>query len=324
MRSFLLAATWAVTAAVASGAAAQTYPSRPITMIVPFAAGGPNDTAARILVEGMHAALGQPVVIENVTGANGTIGAGRVARAAPDGYTIGVGSFNSHVVNGAVYSLSYDVLRDFEPIAMLSTSTSIVVGKKTLAANSLSELVDWLKANPDKALVGTPGAGSSVQVYSAFFKTLTGTRFQLIPYRGAAPAMQDLVAGQLDFGIESPSTVLPQIEAGRIKAYAVTAKRRLAAAPQIPTVDEAGLPGFYTASWYGVWAPKSTAKEIVARLNAAIMAALADPAAQARFASFGQEVVPRGQQTPEALRAWHKAETEKWWPIIKAAGIKLN
>jgi tripartite-type tricarboxylate transporter receptor subunit TctC len=307
-----------------SGAAAQNYPTHPITMIVPFAAGGPNDTVARILLERMRASLGQPVVIENVTGANGTIGAGRVARATPDGYTLGVGSFNSHVVNGAVYKLSYDVLRDFEPVAMLSTSTSIIVAKKAMPANTLRELIDWLKANPDRGLVGTPGVGSSVQVYYAFFKSLTDTRFQLVPYRGSAPAMQDLVAGQIDFGIESPSTALPQILGGKIKAYAVTDKHRLAAAPDIPTVDEAGLPGFYTASWYGIWAPKDTPKDIIGKLNAAIVYALADPAVQARLSDFGQEAAPRDMQTPEALGTYHKAEIEKWWPIIKAAGIKIE
>jgi tripartite-type tricarboxylate transporter receptor subunit TctC len=319
--------TFAVALAAAigsSGAAAQNYPTHPITMIVPFAAGGPNDTVARILLDRMRASLGQPVVIENVTGANGTIGVGRVARATPDGYTLGVGSFNSHVVNGAVYKLSYDVLRDFEPVAMLSTSTSIIVAKKAMPANTLRELIDWLKANPDRGLVGTPGVGSSVQVYYAFFKSLTGTRFQLVPYRGAAPAMQDLVAGQIDFGIESPSTALPQIQSGRIKAYAITDKHRLAAAPDIPTVDEAGLPGFYTASWYGTWVPKNTPRDIIGKLNAAVVYALADPAVQARLTAFGQEAVPREMQTPEALGAYHKAEIEKWWPIIKAAGIKIE
>jgi tripartite-type tricarboxylate transporter receptor subunit TctC len=324
MKKLIVAAACCAMLASLTAAAAQSYPSRPITMVVPFAAGGPNDTAARILIDRMGAALGQSVIVENVTGANGNIGIARVARAAPDGYTIGVGSYNSHVVNGAVYNLPYDVLRDFQPVAMLSTSTSIVVGNKKLAANNLAELIAWLKANPDKAMVGMPGAGSSVQVYSAFFQSLTGTRFQLIPYRGAAPVMQDLLAGQLDFGIESASTVLPQIQAGTVKAYAVTAKRRLAAAPDVLTVDEAGLPGFYTASWYGTWVPKGTPKEIIDKLNAAIMSALADPTAQARFVSFGQEVVPRAPQTPEALGAWHKAEIEKWWPIIKAAGIKIE
>jgi tripartite-type tricarboxylate transporter receptor subunit TctC len=324
MKKLFIAAAYFGAVAAATAATAQSYPSRPITMVVPFAAGGPNDTAARIVVDRMGASLGQSVVVENVTGANGNIGIGRVVRAAPDGYTIGVGSYNSHVVNGAVYSLPFDVLRDFEPVAMLSTSTSIVIGSKKLAANNLAELIAWLKANPDKALVGMPGAGSSVQVYSAFFQSLTGTRFQMVPYRGAAPVMQDMLAGQLDFGIESPSTVLPQVQAGTVKAYAVTAKRRLAAAPDVPTVDEAGLPGFYTASWYGTWVPKGTPKEIISKLNAAIVDALADPAAQARFVSFGQEIVPREQQTPEALGAWHKAEIEKWWPIIKAAGIKIE
>jgi tripartite-type tricarboxylate transporter receptor subunit TctC len=324
MKKVFSAVACLATLAGITAATAQSSPSRPITMVVPFAAGGPNDTAARILVDRMSAALGQSVVVENVTGANGNIGIARVARAASDGYTIGVGSYNSHVVNGAVYNLPYDVLRDFEPVAMLSTSTSIVVGNKKLPANNLVELIAWLKANPDKAVVGMPGAGSSVQVYCAFFQSLTGTRFQLIPYRGAAPVMQDLLAGQLDFGIESAATVLPQVQAGKVKPYAVTAKRRLAAAPDVPTVDEAGLPGFYTASWYGTWVPKGTPKEIIGKLNAAIVSALADPAAQARFVAFGQQVVPREQQTPEALGAWHKAEIEKWWPIIKAAGIKIE
>jgi tripartite-type tricarboxylate transporter receptor subunit TctC len=324
MNKAIVAAACLATLATANAAAGQPYPSRPITMVVPFAAGGPNDTAARILIDRMGAALGQSVVVENVTGANGNIGIARVARAAPDGYTIGVGSYNSHVVNGAVYNLSYDVQRDFAPVAMLSTSTSVVVGNKNLAANNLLELIAWLKANPDKAMVGMPGAGSSVQVYCAFFQSLTGTRFQLIPYRGAGPVMQDPLAGHLNFGIESAATVLPQVQAGTVKPYAVTAKRRLAAAPDVPTVDEAGLPGFYTASWYGTWVPKDTPKEIIAKLNAAIVAALGDPTVQARFRSFGQEVVPREQQTPEALGAWHKAEIEKWWPIIKAAGIKIE
>lgn len=324
MKMLLLAVACAATAASVAGAGTQTYPARTITMVVPFPAGGPNDTVARILVERMRASLGQPVVIENVAGANGNIGIGRVARAAPDGYTVGVGSFNSHVVNGAVYKLPYDVQKDFDPVALLSTSTSIIIGKKSMPANTLAELIAWLKANPDKALVGTPGAGSSVQVYSAFFASMTGTRFRIVPYRGAAPAMQDLVAGQTDFGIESPSTSLPQIRAGTIKAYAVTAKRRLAAAPDIPTVDEAGLPGMYTASWYGTWVPHGTPKDIIGKLNAAIVDALADPRAPARFAAFGQEIVPREQQTPEALGAWHKAEIEKWWPIIRAAGIKID
>src|SRR5215217_3605435 len=324
MKKPIVAAACFALLATVTAAAAQPYPSRPITMVVPFAPGGPNDTVARILVDRMSAVLGQSVVVENVTGANGNIGIARVARAAPDGYTIGVGSYNSHVVNGAVYNLSYDVLRDFEPVAMLSTSTSIVVGNKKLAANNLLELIAWLKTNPDKAMVGMPGAGSSVQVYSAFFQSLTGTRFQLIPYRGAGPVMQDLLAGHLDFGIESAATVLPQVQGGTVKPYAVTAKRRLPAAPDVPTVDEAGLPGFYTASWYGTWVPKSTPREIIGKLNAAIVSALGDPTAQARFVSFGQEVVPREQQTPEALGAWHKAEIEKWWPIIKAAGIKIE
>ena len=293
-------------------------------MIVPFSAGGPNDTVARILIERMRASLGQPVVIENVTGANGTIGAGRVARAPPDGYTLGVGSFNSHVVNGAVYKLSYDVLRDFEPVAMLSTSTSIIVAKKTMPANTLRELIDWLKANPDRGLVGTPGVGSSVQVYYAFLQEPHGHPL-------SAGALSGLGAGDAGPGGRAdrlrhriPVDGAAANLGGKIKAYAVTDKRRLAAAPDIPTVDEAGLPGFYTASWYGIWVPKDTPKDIIGKLNAAVVDALADPAVQARLSDFGQEAVPRELQTPEALGAYHKAEIEKWWPIIKAAGIRIE
>jgi tripartite-type tricarboxylate transporter receptor subunit TctC len=294
-------------------------------MIVPFPAGGPNDTIGRIVTERMRASLGQPIVIENVAGANGTIGTGRVARAVPDGYTLSMGSFNSHVVNGAIYALPYDVLKDFAPIALISASGgSLIVGRKTLPVDDLKGLIAWLKARDGKALAGTPGIGSSTQVQGVFLQQLTGTSFTQVPYRGAAPAMQDLVAGQIDIMIETPVTGLPQVRAGTIKAFAVTAKRRLDAAPDIPTVDEAGLPGFYTSAWYAMWVPRGTPADVIGKLNGAVVNALADPAVRARLADLGQEVASREEQSPQALGAYHKAEIEKWWPMIKAAGIKVE
>jgi tripartite-type tricarboxylate transporter receptor subunit TctC len=255
----------------------------------------------------------------------GSSARGRVARAAADGYTLSMGSFNSHVVNGAIYALSYDVLKDFEPVALISSSGgSVIVARKTLPANDLVGLIAWLKANPGKALAGTPGVGSSSQVHGAFFQILTGTSFTHVPYRGAAPAMQDLIAGQIDMMIETPVTGLPQVRAGTIKAFAVTAKRRLDAAPDIPTVDEAGLPGFYTSAWYALWVPKGTPRPLIGKLNAAVVDALADPVVRARLADLGQVVATSQEQTPEALGAFHRAEIAKWWPMIKAANIKAE
>jgi tripartite-type tricarboxylate transporter receptor subunit TctC len=253
----------------------------------------------------------------------GSSARGRVARAAADGYTLSMGSFNSPVVNGAIYTLSYDVLKDFEPAALISSSAgSVIIARKSLPANDLSGLIAWLKANPGKGLAGTPGVGSSSQVHGAFFQILTGTSFAHVPYRGAGPAMQDLLAGQIDLMIETPVTALPQVRAGTIKAYAVTAKSRLDAAPDIPTVDEAGLPGFYTSAWYALWVPKGTPGTVIAKLNGAVVDALAEPAVRARLADLGQVIAAREQQTPQALAAYHRAEIEKWWPMIKAANIK--
>jgi tripartite-type tricarboxylate transporter receptor subunit TctC len=303
-------------------ASAQVYPSRSITIVVPFAAGGPLDTLARIVAERMRTSLGQPIVTENVTGAGGSIGTGRVARAAPDGYTLIIGIWTTHVVNGAIYPLQYDVLNDFEPIALLANNPQLIVAKKSMPANDLKGLIAWLKANPNKASAGTAGVGSPQHILGVFFQNATDTRFQFVHYRGGGPATQDLVAGQIDIIIADQVTALPQIRSGNIRAYAVTNKDRLAAAPEVPTVDEAGLPNFYTTVWNAIWAPKGTPKNVIARINAAIVDGLSDSAVRQRLADLGQQIVPREQQTPEALATFHQAEAEKWWPIIKAGNIK--
>jgi tripartite-type tricarboxylate transporter receptor subunit TctC len=305
-----------------SGAVAQPYPSRPVTIVVPFAAGGPTDVIARTIAQHMRTSLGQSVVVENVAGANGNIGVNRVARAAPDGYTLSIGHWSTHVVNGAVYTLQHDVVKDFEPVALIATNSYLIVARNDLPVIDLKGLIAWLKANPDKASEGTAGAGSPQHVSGIFFQNITGTRFQFVPYRGAAPAMQDLLAGQIDLIIDDPTNSLPHVRGGKIKAFAVTARSRLAAAPDIPTVDEAGLPGFYFSRWHALWAPKGTPRDVIAKLNAALVAALADPAVHARLTDLGQEIYPRELQTPDALAAHHRAEIERWWPIIKAAGIK--
>jgi tripartite-type tricarboxylate transporter receptor subunit TctC len=320
----LLSVGFALLAGCIANAEAQTYPSKPITFIVPFAAGGPSDTIARILSDRLRGSLGQTVIIENVAGAGGTIGTGRVARASPDGYTAVVGNWGSFVVTGAMYSLQFDLLKDFEPVSLLPSEPLMITSKAAFPAKDLKELIAWLKANPDKATAGASGIGGPSHIAGIFFQQMTGTRFQLVPYRGAGPAAQDLLAGQLDLMIGGPSMTLQAARAGRVRIYAVATPTRSAIAPDIPSVDEAGLPGFYMSVWQGLWVPKGTPKEIVTKLNAAVGDALADPVVRERFASLGMDVPPREQQTPEALRALHKSEIDKWWPIIKAAGIKAE
>jgi tripartite-type tricarboxylate transporter receptor subunit TctC len=319
----VIAATLAVTLAGAGSAAGQVYPSRPITMVVPYGAGGSTDAIGRIVAEQMRVPLGQPVIIENVAGASGTLGVGRVAHATADGYTLVFSNWGTHVLNGPMFALGYDLQKDFEPVALVSNDSLTIVARKTLPAKDLQEFIAWLKANPGKATLGTTGAGGIATVLGIFFQKQTETRFNFVPYRGGlGAAMLDLVAGQIDFMIDNAATSLPQVRTGAIKAYATMANERSRFAPDIPTVDEAGLPGFYAVNWQAIFAPKGTRADVIAKLNAAVVTVLGDPAVRRRLATIGQELFPREQQTPEALGALQKAEIEKWWPIIKAANIK--
>jgi tripartite-type tricarboxylate transporter receptor subunit TctC len=320
----LVALTFAAIVAQLGGVAAEVYASRPITIVVPFPAGGPTDTIARILSEHMSIALAQPVRVENVTGAAGTIGTGRVARATPDGYTLCIGFLGTHVLNGAVYSLQYDLMKDFEPVALLASNPQLIVAKIATPADDLRAFIGWLKSNPGKATQGSAGIGSPSHVSGVYFQRASGTTFQFAQYRGAAPAMQDLVGGHVDLMFDQPPNALPQVRSGKIKAYAVTANKRLASAAEIPTVDEAGLPGFHISVWSAMWAPKGTSPEIIAKLNGAVVHALADASVRRRLDDLGQEVPARDQQSPAALAAFQAAEIERWWPIIKDAGIKAQ
>jgi len=324
-RNFLhLAAGAATLPALSRIAGAQTYPSRPVTIIVPVPPGGVADPIARILADHLTVTLGQPVVIENVTGAGGSIGVSRAARAAPDGYTVSIGNWLSHVGASAVYPVQYDVLKDFEAVSLLTNSPILITARKDFPANDLKELIAWLKANPDKATAATVGAGSASQVSGVYFQRATGTRFQFVPYRGGGPAVQDEVAGHVDLMFNEATGAMPYVLSRQVKTYAVLARTRWFAAPEIPTSEELGVPGINISFWHGLWVPKGTSKEIVAKLNGAVVAALADPMVRKRLTDIGQEIFPHDKQTPEALYAFHKAETEKWWPIIKAAGIKAE
>lgn len=305
-----------------SSAQAQGYPSRPITLIVPLGPGGSTDVIARIMAEGMRNVLGTTIVVENTTGAGGTIGVGRVARSAPDGYTIGIGQWGTNVASGAIYPLQFDLQKDFEPVGLISTQPFLIVARKTMPADDLKDLIAWLKANQDKASQGNSGVGTPSHVGGLMFQNAIGAKYTMVPYRGAGQSMQDLVAGQLDVMLDTPAVSMPQIQSGNIKAYAVTAKARIPVAPQIPTTDEAGLPGFYFSFWHAFWVPKGTPKDIVARLNDALVKTLADSGTRDRLTRIAQEIFPAEQQTPQALAAFHQAEIDKWWPIIKGAGIK--
>jgi tripartite-type tricarboxylate transporter receptor subunit TctC len=322
-RTFLpLAAGAAALPAVSRLGWAQAWPSRPITIIVPFAAGGPSDVLARLLAERFRATLNQAVIIENVTGAGGTIGVTRAARAEPDGYTISFGHLGTHVINGAIYPLTFDLLADLEPIGLIGGNPQLVVSKNAVPARNLKELIAWIKANEDNVTFGTAGIGSGSHFSGLYFQSLIGTKARYVPYRGTGPAMQDLVAGNIDIIVDQASNAMPQIQGGAIRAYAVTQDKRMTAAPDIPTVDEAGLPGFHIWLWSGLWVPKGTPDDIVAKLNAALREALADPGVLKRFGDLGLDAAPADRQAPQALRAHQKAEADKWWPMIKAAGVK--
>lgn len=308
----------------AANAAAQDYPVRQITMIVPFPAGGATDTLARFLSEQMRGVLGQAVIIENVGGAAGTLGVGRAVRSPADGYTLSIGTSTTHMLTGGLYSLQFDLLRDLEPVIQIGSEPLLIVAKKSLPADDLKGLIAYLRANPDKASVGIPGVGATGHLTGISFQKATGTKFQFVPYRGNGPAMQDLLAEQIDFMIEPASNFKSLIGAGGVKPFAITGRTRLSSSPDIPTADETGLPGFFASLWYGLWVPKNTPKEIVAKLNATMVQVLADPATQKRLDQLGIEITPLALQSPEALRAYQKAETERWWPIIKAANLKVD
>jgi tripartite-type tricarboxylate transporter receptor subunit TctC len=292
--------------------------------VVPFSAGGPSDALMRILGERMKVTLGETVLIENTTGAGGSIGVGRVVHSPPDGYTIGFGHLGTHVANGAIYKLNYDLVADLEPIVLLPSNPMIVVSKNAVPAKTLPELLSWLKSRPQPASAGTAGAGSASHVAGLGFEAASGLKLQYVPYRGTGPAMNDLVAGQIDLIIDQTSNSINQVRAGTIRAYAIADTKRVAQAPEIPTTDEAGLPGFHMTLWSGLWAPKGTPKDIIAKINAAALDAMKDPATIKQLANLGLEVPPADKLTPEALGDWQKAEIARWWPIIKAANVKVD
>jgi tripartite-type tricarboxylate transporter receptor subunit TctC len=323
MRKALFAALIA-TLALAAPALAENYPSRPITVVVPFAAGGPSDAMMRILGERMKASLGEAILVENTTGAGGSIGVGRAVHSPPDGYTVSFGHLGTHVANGAIYKLNYDLVADLEPVVLLPSNPMVIVSKDAVPAKTLKELIDWLKSQPQPVAAGTAGAGSGSHIAGLAFESAAGVKLQYVPYRGTAPALNDLVAGQIDIIVDQTSNSINQIRAGTIRAYAVTDSKRVEQAPDIPTVDEAGLPDFHMTLWSGLWVPKGTPKEIIAKLNKAALEALADPQVRKQLENLGLQMPPADKSTPEALGDWQKAEIAKWWPMIKAANVKVD
>ena len=324
MKSLAAMSMIAATLMGSGSTAAQSYPSRPIVVVVPFTAGGPTDALIRVLGERMRATLGEPLLVENVTGAAGTIGVGRVVRAAPNGYTLSIGHWSTHVINGAIYPLEFDLLKDLAPVALLTSYPMLLVAKNAVPANDVKEFIAWAKANQDKISAGSIGVGSAAHIAGVYFQNLTGLKFQFVNYRGAAPALQDVMAGQIEFLFDHLAHSLPHVRAGKVRAYAVTSPVRSPSAPDIPTFDEAGVPKLHVSIWYGLWAPKGTPKEIVDKLNASTREALADAGVRKRLSELGQIIPPPAQQTPEALAAHQKAEIDKWWPVIKAANIKIE
>jgi tripartite-type tricarboxylate transporter receptor subunit TctC len=324
-RTFLrLAAGAAALPALPYVVRAQAYPSRPITMVVPYLAGGPADGLARPLAERMSKALGQPVVVENVPGQSGVPGVERAVKAAPDGYTLSYGHNGSHVVNGAVYSLSYDLRSDLEPVALLPSNPLMISARKDFPAANLAELIAWVKTNPGKVGVGNVGPASGTNVNAIYFQNITGGRFQFVPHKSVQTAIKALTSGELDLLFDQASHSLSYLRAGTIKVFAVASKTRTVSAPDVPTTDEGGLAGFHSANWYGLWAPKGTPKDIVVRVNRAVVESLADPELVKQLSQQGLDMPPADQRTPEALAAFHKSEIETWWPILQAAGIKAK
>ncbi len=323
MRRIVLAAFIALL--ISGGSAfAEKFPSHPITIIVPFSAGGPSDAMMRIMAERMKVALGEPLLIENVTGAGGSLGVGRTVRSPPDGYTVGFGHLGTNVANGVIYKLGYDLVTDLEPVVLLPSNPMIIVSKNAVPAKSLGELLAWLKARPTPATAGTAGAGSGSHIGALYFESVTGIKLQYVPYRGTAPAMNDLIAGQIDVMIDQTSNSIGQVRAGSIRAYAITDDKRVESASDIPTTDEAGLSGLHMTLWSGLWVPKGTPKDVVAKLNAAAVDALNDPAVRKQLENLGLQMPPKDQLSPEALGSWQKAEIAKWWPMIKAANVKVD
>jgi tripartite-type tricarboxylate transporter receptor subunit TctC len=324
MKLLVVSCAFVVAFAAGSIATAQTYPVKPITIVVPFSAGGPTDTLARLIGERMRKTLGQPILIDNTLGAGGTIGTGKVVKSPPDGYMVSIGHWGTHVVNGVYYTLPFNVLTDFEPVAMIATNPQVIISNNAVPAKNLKELIAWINANQQKALMGTGGIGGASHMAAVYFGNRIGVKFQFIPYKGGAPALAALLGGEINLYVTQVSNIAGHVKAGKVRAYAVTSPTRQAAAPDIPTVDEAGLPGMHTAIWHGIWLPKGTPKDVVMKLNGAIIETLNDPVIKQRFAELGQEIPPREQLTPEALFAHHKAEIDKWFPIIKAAGLKAE